>query len=129
MRHALGNLFTLILTGSVAISVTSCSSFKERDKERTLQSKMIRALNEKTENFAGCAKNHNLFKALKQDRVRVEMDLSIGSAGKVEKFQIDNKPYPNTFVDCMFETAESISFPKLNKGETVQLTQPFIFNR
>lgn len=107
----------------------SCSSFEHRNQERTLQSQMIRALNEKTPDFANCARKHELFSALKQERVRVEVQLNIGSNGKVERFQIDSKPYPNQFVDCMFQVAESVDFPKLDKGETVELVQPFIFSK
>lgn len=109
--------------------LVSCSSFELRNEERTLQSKMIRALNEKTPQFAQCAKNHNLFSSLKKERVRVELLLNIGSKGRVDRFQIDNKPYPSDFVDCMFKTSEEIEFPKLKSGETVQLTQPFIFTK
>lgn len=111
------------------ILLISCSSLEQRDQERTLQSKMLRALNEKTPQFAACARENKLFSSLKQDRVRVEILLHIGSAGTVDRFQIDNKTYPSPFVDCMFQVAEEIEFPKLNQRESVQLTQPFIFSK
>jgi superfamily I DNA and RNA helicase len=110
-------------------SSLSCGSFKERTQERELQSKMIRALNEKTPQFASCAKEHDLFERLKEERIRVELILDINSKGQVDRFQIDNQDYPNSFVDCMFKIADMISFPELKRGEVVHLTQPFIFTR
>ena len=109
--------------------LVSCSTFQERNKERDLQSKMLRALNDKSAEFASCAKKHKLFTKLGNDRIRVELILDINSKGQVEKFQIDNQSYSNEFVDCMFGVADLIAFPKLEKGEMVNLTQPFIFSR
>ncbi len=124
-KHARG----LICVVLVSASLGGCGLFKKRDQERAFQSKMIQALNSKTSDFANCAKRNRLFDAFKKERVRVEMKLDIGDDGKVERFQIDNKPYPSKFADCMFTVAESISFPAPNKGEVVELTQPFIFSR
>ncbi|MCO4755112.1 MAG: hypothetical protein KC478_11565 [Bacteriovoracaceae bacterium] len=109
--------------------LVSCSTFHKRDKERDLQSQMLRALNDKSVDFATCAKKHGLFEKLGSDRIRVELILDINSKGQVEKFQIDNQSYSNEFVDCMFSVADLIAFPKLKKGEMVNLTQPFIFSR
>ncbi|MEX0798751.1 MAG: hypothetical protein WD025_04875 [Bacteriovoracaceae bacterium] len=110
-------------------SLISCGSLRQRNKERDLQSKMIRALNARTPQFAQCAKQHDLFALFGKDRVRVELVLDINARGQVENFQIDDKKYPNSFVDCMFEVADLIPFPRLNKNEMAQLTQPFIFSK
>lgn len=107
----------------------SCSALKQRDEQRTLQSKMIRAINAKTPQYAECALSSALFEAFNAERLRVEISLTVGSRGRVDRFQIDKKGYPEGFVDCMFEVSETIVFPKLNPGESVELTQPFIFSK
>lgn len=113
----------------LVLLISGCGLLKKRDEERAFQSEMIRALNSKTPMFADCAKRHKLFEKFKSERVRVEMKLNIGKNGDVERFQIDNKPYPSKFADCMFAVAESVKFPAPEEGEVVELTQPFIFTR
>lgn len=109
--------------------LVSCSTFEKRDQARDLQSKMLRALNEKSPEFANCAKESDLFRALGNDRIRVVLDLDINAKGQVEKFKIDNQQYPRKFVDCMFAVADIIIFPKLESDQVVELTQPFIFSK
>tara|TARA_Y100000385_G_scaffold287149_1_gene350713 strand:+ start:1749 stop:2120 length:372 start_codon:yes stop_codon:yes gene_type:complete len=119
-----------IILSLLIFNVTlGCSSIKERSKKRDLQSKIIRALNAKVDRFAGCAQKHDIYKALKMERVRVELQLKINSKGQVDMFQLDNKPYSEAFIDCLFKTVDIIIFPALKKDEVIELTQPMIFTK
>lgn len=106
----------------------SCSSFKERDKKRDIQSNILRALNAKVTDFSKCAKVTDIFSILKQNRVRVELNLTLNNKGQVENFQLDNKQYPDKFVECLFQTIDLIIFPALEPSEVIQLIQPMIFS-
>lgn len=119
----------IIMCLVILIITLGCSSIKERSKKRDLQSKIIRSLNSKIQNFSNCAKKHNIYDAFKQDRVRVELQLKINNKGQVDMFQLDNKAYSEQFVDCLFKTVDIIIFPALDKGEAIELTQPMIFTK
>lgn len=111
------------------IFVISCASIKERSKKRELQSQIIRALNSKISSFSSCALKHDIYGQFKQNRVRVELQLKLNNKGQVEMFQLDNKPYNEKFIDCLFKTVDIIIFPALDKGEAIELTQPIIFSK
>jgi hypothetical protein len=106
----------------------SCSSFKERDKKREIQSNTLRALNSKVKDFSECAKVTDIFTILKLKRVRVVLNLTLNSKGQVENFQLDNQQYPDKFVECLFQTIDLIIFPALEPNEVIQLVQPMIFS-
>lgn len=113
----------------ILASTLACSSIKERSKKRELQSKIIRALNSKIGSFAECAKKHDIYNDFKLDRVRVELQVKINSKGQVDMFQLDNKPYSEEFIDCLFKTVDIIIFPALDKDEAIELVQPMIFTK
>jgi hypothetical protein len=106
----------------------SCSTFKERDKKREIQSSTLRALNDKAPVFSECAKVTDIFTVLNKKRIRVELNLTLNSKGQVENFQLDNKQYPDKFVECLFQTIDLIIFPALEPNEIIQLVQPMIFS-
>lgn len=112
----------------LGFSLISCSTFKERDKKREIQSNILRALNAKVSDFSKCAKATDIFSVLNNKRVRVELNLTLNHKGQVENFQLDNKQYPDKFVECLFETIDLIIFPALEPNEIIQLTQPMIFS-
>lgn len=118
----------IIIHTILAISLISCSTFKERDKKRKIQSNILRSLNDKVPEFSKCAKVTDIFTILDKKRVRVELNLSLNHKGQVENFQLDNKQYPDKFVECLFETIDLIIFPALEPNEVIQLVQPMIFS-
>jgi hypothetical protein len=109
--------------------ISSCSTFKERDKKRELQSEIIRALTTKTEDLGQCAKKFNLYDNFNTESIRVELNLTLNAKGQVEKFQLDEQNYPEKFADCMFNVVDLIAFPSLKKDEVIELTQPMIFRK
>jgi hypothetical protein len=117
-------LFSL---GFCVVLLSSCSNVQTRNKERELQTQIIHALNQKVADFGVCAKKHELYNLFNSQRIRIELQLRINHQGQMDSFQLDNKPYPEKFVDCMFNVADLIIFPALDKGEVVELTQPIIF--
>ncbi len=108
---------------------TSCSTIKERNKKRSLQSETIRSLTAKNVTFGKCAKAADIFGHFKKERIRVELQLTLNEKGQIDKFQLDDKNYPNAFVDCLFQTVDLIIFPKLGANEVIQLNQPMIFSK
>ena len=111
------------------LTLSSCSMFKERDKKRDLQSQIIRSLNSKISDFSKCAKATDIYSKFENNRVRVELNLVLDHKGQLENFQLDNKAYPDLFVECLFKTIDLIVFPALEKGEKIELHQPMIFTK
>tara|TARA_B100001971_G_scaffold215195_1_gene260176 strand:- start:1380 stop:1742 length:363 start_codon:yes stop_codon:yes gene_type:complete len=109
--------------------ITSCANIEERDKKRDLQSKIIRLISEKNKRYAACARENNIFKVTGKNRVKVDMQLTLNSDGKINKFEIINNMFADKFVDCMFNVTDLIAFPKLSENEVIELTQPFIFKK
>ena len=109
--------------------IASCSSIKERNKTRELQTKILHIINSKTMAFSRCANENKIFDHFDSDRVRVELIIMLNHQGEIERFQTDDKKYPENFIDCIYSTIDKITFPKLKHGEAVQFTQPFIFKR
>lgn len=109
--------------------VSSCSTFKERNKTRKLQTQILQKITTRTTSFSECAKKTNVFDNLNLDRVRVELNVTLNNRGEIQKFQTDSQKYPDKFVDCLYGILDKISFPKLEKNEVVKFTQPFIFKR
>lgn len=109
--------------------ILGCSTFKERNKKRELQSEILRALNTKTSDLGSCAKKFKLYDHFQSENIRIELNLTINAKGQVEKFQLDDQKYPDKFVDCMFNVVDLIAFPHLNKDEVIELTQPMIFRK
>ncbi|MBT4792540.1 MAG: hypothetical protein HON90_13290 [Halobacteriovoraceae bacterium] len=108
---------------------TSCSLFKSRDKERKLQTKIIHEIAEKSEDFAQCTHQSNLFKKFNQDRIRVVLHIALNSSGQIERFKLDEKLYPENFAECIFKIIDLISFPKFQKNKIIEFEQPFIFSK
>lgn len=119
-------IFNYIL---LILLISSCSLFEQRDKKRDIQSQILRSLNAKVPDFSKCANATEIFKKFDNKRVRVELNLTLNSKGQVENFQLDNKQYPDLFVECLFKTIDLIGFPKLEKDEVIELTQPMIFKK
>ena len=111
------------------IFITSCANLEDRGKKRDLQSKIIRLLSEKNKRYASCARKNNIFKVTGKERVKVDMQLTLNSDGKINKFEIINNKFSDKFVDCMFNVTDLIAFPKLDENEVIQLTQPFVFKK
>ena len=108
---------------------SSCSTIKERNKKREIQSKIIRALNSKIKGYSKCAKSNDIYTSLGKDRIRVELQLLINHKGQVEKFQVDDKKYPDQFVECLFKIVDLIIFPALDKDTEANINQPMIFTK
>ncbi len=125
IKHMEIRILTLILT----ILLSSCSIFKDRSRERKIQTDIISRLNQKADQYAKCAKENKVFQKLKQERLRVILHLSINAQGQIEKFKLDNKPYPNNFSECIFKITDTINFPKIENHELIDLEQPFIFSK
>jgi hypothetical protein len=109
--------------------IYGCAAINERSKKRDLQSQIIRSINKKTSHLAKCAKKHDIYQQFALDRVRVELQVKINSKGQIDTFQLDNKPYSEKFVDCMFNIVDLIVFPALKENEVISLTQPIIFTQ
>ncbi len=103
--------------------------FPKRDRQRKIQTEIVSRLSAQSARFAKCAKEADLFKKLKQDRIRVTLHLSINAQGQIEKFKLDDKDYPDTFSECVFKIADVIHFPKIEDHELIELEQPFIFSK
>jgi hypothetical protein len=108
--------------------LSSCSLFSKNDEKRKLQTNILSLLNQNSSKFAKCAKKSDLFKILKQERIRVVMLLSISSNGQIESFKLDNSEYPSIFSECVFNVIDLLSFPKNKLNKLVELEQPFIFS-
>lgn len=119
----------LVLNFVIFTLISSCAQFKERDRQRKIQTVIISKITNNASIFSACAKESKLFKALKKERIRVVLFLSIASNGQVEKFKLDNKKYPSSFSECIFKATDKISFPKMRKNELIELEQPFIFSK
>ena len=113
--------FLLILT-----FFSSCTLMMNK-RERRLQTDIISKINAQAPNLAKCAKSARLFKALDKTRIRVVIDIAIDSNGQIERFKLDEKKYPERYAECIFKVLDIISFPKVEKGEVIELKQPFIF--
>ena len=120
----MNNLTNLLF---IILILSGCSNLEKRQKERALQTKILATIKDKTPSFSSCAKNHKIFKHFNAQRVRVELDVTLNNLGQIEAFQTDKKRYPDDFLDCIFSILDNTKFPKLNNGEAVQFTQPFIF--
>ncbi|MFT6630947.1 MAG: hypothetical protein ACJAS4_000891 [Bacteriovoracaceae bacterium] len=110
-------------------SLISCSIFPQRVRERKIQSEIISKISVKAPNLSNCASDHKIFAHFKEDRIRVVLSISINNKGLVEKFKLDDKPYNEDFVECMFKVIDLISFPKIKNHELIELEQPFIFSK
>lgn len=109
--------------------LTSCANLEDRGKKRDLQSKIIRLLSDQNKRYAACARDNNIFKVTGKERVKVDMQLTLNSDGKINKFEIINTKFSDKFVDCMFNVTDLISFPTLDENEVIQLIQPFVFKK
>lgn len=111
------------------ILTISCANIEERNKKRDLQSKILDLISAQNKRYAGCAKDNNIFKNINNDRVKVDILISINSDGQVNKFQILDNQFSDKFSDCMFQVTDLIDFPSLEENEVVQLNQPFVFKK
>jgi hypothetical protein len=111
------------------VFLSSCSVVKERNKTRELQSEILREIKANNMAFSRCAKDTKIFDHFEQDRVRVELKIMLNHKGEIERFQTDEKKYPEAFLDCVYKILDKTKFPKLAQGEAVQFTQPFLFRR
>ena len=114
-------LLNLILTG--------CAFMRESGEHRHLQTEILNKITSKNKQFASCARNSDIYKALGASRVRVVLSLNINKHGELEKFQLDDQSYPMEFSDCVFETLELISFPSNKLDKMIEVEQPFIFSK
>lgn len=113
----------------VSVVLSSCSLYKERQRERKIQTEIIARINEQAKKFSSCTEQSELFQKLDAKRVRVVLNLSINANGQIEKYHLDNKKYPQDFADCMYKVLDLISFPKIKEQELIVLEQPFIFSK
>lgn len=109
-------------------ALISCSYTGKRTEKQKIQTEVNQALYDKSEDISKCLKEHQIFKKFKTERLRIDVNMRINDEGKMEKFALENdKNYPTEFVDCLFNTLDQTKFPKLKKGEALELSQPFIF--
>jgi len=111
------------------ILLSSCTLVSGDSKRRKFQTKIHRLIKQKTPDYAKCAKKHQLFKKLARKRINVVLKISIDAKGEVSKFNLDNKPYPGTFINCFFNATQLISFPKNPEKIEFEVTQPFNFSQ
>ena len=102
---------------------------RESGEYRDLQSQIYNSISSKNEDFGKCAERSQLYKKLKQDRIRVVLSLDINYNGELEKFQLDDKDYPSDFSDCVFGVLELVNFPKNSQKRIIEVEQPFIFSK
>lgn len=107
--------------------LSSCANFKQRQKETSLQNKIIAKISKKKEKMQNCAENTKLFTKLNQARVRVELRLLIDITGELQSYSIDDQEYPVEFSKCIFGIVKKIKFPKLEDNEVVEILQPIVF--
>lgn len=106
----------------------ACADLSGRSEKQRIQSEINEALHAKSKEISQCLKTHDIFKKLGSNRLRLDVHLTISQEGRMEKFSLENdKNYPTQFVDCLFNVLDSTQFPKLNEGESIELSQPFIF--
>lgn len=119
----------LVVLTLVSFVISSCAFMRESGEHRHLQTEILNKITSQNSNFASCAENSNIYKALGVDRVRVVLLLNISKNGELEKFQLDDQEYPTEFADCIFQTLELISFPANKENKLVEIEQPFIFSK
>lgn len=98
-------------------------------RDRKIQTEILSKISLKASELAYCAKKSDLFKKFKRDRIRVVMYLSINSEAQVEKFKLDDKPYPEDFANCAFNIIDLIAYPRVKSHELIEVEQPFIFSK
>lgn len=111
------------------ILLYSCTLLPYSSREREIQTDIVVNIREKSPQFAKCIKSNNLFSKFQKERIRLVVFLAIDSKGHIEKFQLDDKKYPNEFSECIFKVVDSVSFPKIKNNELIELEQPFIFSK
>lgn len=114
---------------AILLLLQSCTMLPKRDRARDLQTDIIAKLSEKTPQIGNCARGAKLKDIFKTNRFRIELYLTLNSKGQIDRFKLDDKNYPNEFVECVFRVVDLIDFPKLKEGESIELTQPFIFSQ
>lgn len=108
--------------------LASCADLSGRSEKQRIQSELNHALHAKSKEISQCLKTHDLFKKLGSSRLRLDVHLKINAEGRMQKFSLENdKNYPTEFIDCLFNVLDATQFPKLNEGESIELSQPFIF--
>jgi hypothetical protein len=100
----------------------------QRAREKDIQNEILSNLTEKSPQFSDCLKSNQLFKKFNTKRIKLVIFLTIDSKGHIEKFNLDEKKYPNLFSECIFNVVSTISFPKIKNHELIELQQPFIFS-
>lgn len=108
--------------------VSGCSALQQRDRTRTLQTQVIRVINDDAEKYAQCAKAHQLFNHTQEKKVRLEVEVKINSLGQIEEFKTDTTKFSNEFLNCIYTVLDKAKFPKLEENEVVHFKQPFIFS-
>lgn len=119
---------TKYITLVFLLFLLSCSLIKQSDENRDIQTKIVNILNSKSPEFSHCAKKSDLFKVFDQNRIRVVLFISIDEKGLLRKFKLDDKIYPESFANCIFQVADLSIFPKLKESQLIEIEQPFIFS-
>ena len=109
--------------------LNSCAFIYSGNKERKLQTEIIRLITAKNSDYAKCAKNFKIFKHFDEKRIRIVLYVDINIQGNIEKFKLDDRSYPEEFTNCIFQNVELIKFPKNEEHQLVKIEQAFIFTK
>ena len=109
--------------------LVSCALVPQRDRERKIQTQIISSLSQQSGELAKCVKSSNLFEKFNTNRLRLTLYLTINSDGLINKFKLDEKPYPTVFSECVFNKIDKISYADIKENELIELEQPFIFSK
>lgn len=126
MLNNMNNLIKLLILNFLLFG---CANIQERDKSRQIQTEILTKITDNISKYSQCAQDNNIFEHFKSERVRVELNIMLNHFGQIERFQADRKDYPEKFMDCIYNILDKTKFPKLEEGEAVQFTQPFIFRK
>ncbi|MBD65006.1 MAG: hypothetical protein CME62_07350 [Halobacteriovoraceae bacterium] len=107
--------------------LNSCAFIYSGSKDREIQTQLHQILAEKSSDFAKCAKSSEIFEHFKSQRVTTTLFLDINPQGQLDKFKLDDKEYPDSFVNCVFDIVELLEFPRFDEQEVIELEQPFAF--
>lgn len=98
----------------ILLFLLSCTSLPDSVvKERSLESKVQRILDSKSEDLKKCAIRWEVFDSKKRVKLKVSMELD--SKGLIRSFQV-LPPYGHQFSRCCFQAIDLEAFPKSEAG-------------
>ena len=115
----------------VLFFISSCSTFKQRDKKRKIQTEVLKVIYAQKMKLKKCAKNQDLFKKLSAERIRFTLLLSINQKGSIHSFSLQETIFPQKFGECLFKNLEKVKFPTFLDldYEKIDVIQPFILSQ